>query len=132
MKKNFATGVDHYGIPHQITVGDKWEARSDSQLTCEITDYNGQWFEAVMTNHSAGNTMKVRITDFNDFINQWGLVRHGVTDYGSTPLDSANYKLSYRIEGEAPTNPRCECGNRALGSKDYTRQHSSWCPVYRE
>lgn len=27
--------------------------------------------------------------------------------------------------------PKCECGAKATGAKDYTPQHSTWCPVYR-
>lgn len=26
----------------------------------------------------------------------------------------------------------CECGGHRAGFKDYTRQHYSWCPVYKE
>lgn len=27
--------------------------------------------------------------------------------------------------------PKCDCGGKACGFKDYTRQHSSWCRVYK-
>lgn len=31
-----------------------------------------------------------------------------------------------------PPLPKCDCGGKACGFKDFTRQHSSWCKVYKE
>ena len=30
-----------------------------------------------------------------------------------------------------PTKTTCECGGSKIGYKDYTKQHSTWCPVYK-
>ncbi len=62
--------------------------------------------------------------------------------YGSSPYMNDTYRPNYadltpddwapdpNPRPTPPMSPECECGAKAMGYKDYTAEHSHWCPVY--
>lgn len=126
--KTWATGVDSLGCTRQITVGDVWENMRDDRLHVEIISYNGQWFEAETIDCCTGYRQKCRISDFNEFVNNWQIFSYGVHYNVEVPIEPLRV-ISTTIT--IPEAPRCTCGACKIGVKDYSRGHSSWCDVYK-
>lgn len=61
-----------------------------------------------------------------------GLSKNGLNGLGGDALDALALSMGMTRRDSPPPLPKCDCGGKACGFKDYTRQHSSWCKVYKE
>lgn len=130
-----------------VEVGQIWQD-SSKQYNVEIKSFNDatEVFDCVARSNITGGTWNCVVGNALDFFNNYVLVFQpgAVASVNGHPnckssfslslpkaMDSINYDL--KIERvRVSDGPTCECGGRKSGFKDYTRQHSSWCPVYKE
>lgn len=139
--------LDQNGAPmDSILVGDLWMAKHDPYMiditsfdpgretfVCTVIDSRtgGKWSSSIQdAMHFYTNYRK---TKTSQLMGAMGVVHNTSPHCRSitmpSPMHDANYKITI-VNKESKCE--CECGGHKAGFKDYTRQHSSWCPVYKE
>lgn len=139
----------------EIHVGDVYTDNLRPHIKAVLVDYDGQEFEANVHNSITCTTTKAVISNFEEFLNNWTIYHQSASRTPSGWIPPVS-KISTNIaQGFAdalakgaidmigsplgmslnlPNKPitLCECGAHKLGVKNYSRQHSSWCPAYKE